>query len=61
MLGAAGRSLEMVIFPDYPGFLLAILPPGAFIGLGLLVAARNWLKARRQSATAPVAAATETA
>ncbi|MBU3825317.1 MAG: electron transport complex subunit RsxE, partial [Candidatus Oceanisphaera merdipullorum] len=25
------------------GFLLAILPPGAFIGLGLLVATKNWL------------------
>ncbi|MCX7896284.1 MAG: electron transport complex subunit E [Rhodocyclaceae bacterium] len=28
---------------DYPGFLLAILPPGAFFVLGLLIAARNWL------------------
>jgi electron transport complex protein RnfE len=31
---------------DYPGFLIAILPPGAFFVLGLLVAGRNWLDAR---------------
>ena len=31
---------------DYPGFLVAILPPGAFFVLGLLVAGRNWLEAR---------------
>jgi Na+-translocating ferredoxin:NAD+ oxidoreductase subunit E len=29
------------------GFLLAMLPPGAFISLGLLIAARNWLAQRR--------------
>ena len=31
---------------DYPGFLLAMLPPGAFFVLGLLIAGRNWLDAR---------------
>jgi electron transport complex protein RnfE len=31
---------------DYPGFLIAILPPGAFFVLGLLIAGRNWLEAR---------------
>ncbi|OHC65499.1 MAG: electron transport complex subunit RsxE [Rhodocyclales bacterium GWA2_65_19] len=35
------------IFPaDYPGFLIAMLPPGAFFVLGLLIACRNWLDAR---------------
>ena len=47
MFGEAGRALELTVLPHYEGFLLAILPPGAFIGLGLLVAARNWLQARR--------------
>lgn len=32
---------------DYPGFLVAILPPGAFISLGLLVAARTWWTQRQ--------------
>ena len=44
-------SLEAIhILPaDYPGFLLAILPPGAFILLGCLVAWKNWLEARAAS------------
>jgi electron transport complex protein RnfE len=35
-----------VLPDDYPGFLIAILPPGAFFVLGLLIAGRNWLDAR---------------
>ena len=31
---------------DYPGLLLAILPPGAFILLGCLIAWKNWVEAR---------------
>lgn len=31
----------VTILEDYPGFLLAILPPGAFIFLGLLIALKN--------------------
>ena len=33
---------------DYPGFLVAILPPGAFFTLAFLIAARNWSDARTQ-------------
>lgn len=40
---AAGLTLEV---PGYRGFLLAVLPPGAFIGLGLLVALKNALDRR---------------
>ena len=32
---------------DYPGFLVSILPPGAFIVLACMVAAKNWFEARR--------------
>ena len=35
------------VLPEtYPGFLIAMLPPGAFFVLGLLIAGRNWLDAR---------------
>lgn len=35
---------ELQILPqEYPGFLLALLPPGAFILLGCLIAGKNWL------------------
>ncbi len=47
LFGDLGASLQLSIIPDYPGFLLAMLPPGAFISLGLLIAAKNWLDTRR--------------
>ena len=49
---------------DYPGFLIAILPPGAFIALGCLIAGRNWIEARQQArlrANPPPATPTEPA
>jgi len=46
LFGEFGRSLQITVVPDHPGFLLAILPPGAFIALGFLIAARNWLNSR---------------
>lgn len=41
-----GASAWQVLPEDYPGFLLAILPPGAFFVLGLMIAGRNWLDHR---------------
>jgi electron transport complex protein RnfE len=46
MFGDLGESLQLTLIPGHPGFLLAMLPPGAFIGLGLLIAGRNWLDSR---------------
>ncbi len=48
MFGESGRALAMTLIDDYRGFLLAILPPGAFIGLGLLIALMNVINARRE-------------
>jgi electron transport complex protein RnfE len=41
--GPNALGLVIQVLPNYQGLLLAILPPGAFIGLGLIIAARNWL------------------
>jgi len=41
MFGSLGESMTLTFSEDYPGFLLAVLPPGAFIGLGLLIALKN--------------------
>ncbi|MCK5262360.1 MAG: electron transport complex subunit E [Gammaproteobacteria bacterium] len=41
MFGSAAEGMELSLSDDYPGFLLAILPPGAFIGLGFLIAIKN--------------------
>ena len=46
LLGPAAQSWTLVIAQDYPGLLLAILPPGAFIITGLLIAGKNVIDAR---------------
>ncbi|HSN70433.1 MAG TPA: electron transport complex subunit E [Steroidobacteraceae bacterium] len=54
MIGEWAAFLETQLFPSDKGFLLAVLPPGAFIALGILVALRNGidssLRARRAAA-----------
>lgn len=42
---------------DYPGFLLSMLPPGAFIVLGCLIAWKNWVEARAAHRNQPVVTA----
>jgi len=42
MIVPSASSIQ-VLPADYPGFLVAILPPGAFFVLAFLVAGRNWL------------------
>jgi electron transport complex protein RnfE len=46
MFGEAAKVLTIVFNDDYPGFLLAILPPGAFFGLAGLIVAKNLVDAR---------------
>ncbi len=46
LFGGIAEHWTIHIFHDYGGFLLAILPPGAFIGLGLMIAVKNVLDAR---------------
>jgi electron transport complex protein RnfE len=41
-----GAHALQILPEDYPGFLLAALPPGAFIMLGCLIAGKNWLSER---------------
>ena len=36
------KPYVLTVIADYHGFLLAILPPGAFLGLACLIAFRNW-------------------
>ena len=41
MFGDMAKDWTFQINKDYRGFLLAILPPGAFLGMGLLIALKN--------------------
>ena len=47
-LGESAKSLVITVVPNYHGFLLAVLPPGAFITLGCLIAGKNWLNLRAE-------------
>ncbi|GAB1392855.1 electron transport complex subunit E [Rhodocyclaceae bacterium] len=41
-----GAQAWQILPEDYPGFLLFILPPGAFFVIGVMIAGRNWLEYR---------------
>ncbi|MBE9564736.1 MAG: electron transport complex subunit E [Proteobacteria bacterium] len=47
MFGSLGESMTITFNESYSGFLLAVLPPGAFIGLGLLIALKNVIDKRK--------------
>ncbi len=49
--GEPAKHWVIHLLPGYHGFLLAILPPGAFIGLGLLIALKNHIEQRKTEAT----------
>ncbi len=48
MFGEAARDFTITLFNNYRGYLLAILPPGAFIGLGFLIAGKNILDKKQK-------------
>jgi electron transport complex protein RnfE len=41
IFGEWAQALTIVVYETDANFLLAILPPGAFIGLGIIIAAKN--------------------
>lgn len=47
MFGPWARALETKVFRLDMGFLLGMLPPGAFIALGVLLGLRNWIARSR--------------
>ncbi|MGB0733154.1 MAG: electron transport complex subunit E [Pontibacterium sp.] len=61
LFGESAASWKLVLMDDYQGLLFAILPPGAFVGLGIIIAAKNILDERikhwRNKKQAPTQAA----
>jgi electron transport complex protein RnfE len=47
LIGPAGSALKISFSAEPDGLLLAVLPPGAFIGLAVMIAIRNFLATRR--------------
>ena len=53
LLGPAAEGTVIRLAPADWQFLVAMLPPGAFIGLGLLVALHRWIDLRRRRRAQP--------
>ncbi|QQD23979.1 RnfABCDGE type electron transport complex subunit E [Venatoribacter cucullus] len=60
LFGPAAASWKIELVKDYPDFLFAILPPGAFMAMGLIIALKNiiddQLKQRALARQQPVTA-----
>ncbi|MFL1406404.1 electron transport complex subunit E [Marinobacter sp. M1N3S26] len=61
LLGPIAADWTVHVFRDYPDMLFMVLPPGAFVGLGLLIALKNGIdtkleQRRKARATDTVAA-----
>ena len=52
MFGESATWLEITLFEDYDGFLLFVLPPGAFITLGFIIALKNVIDSKREQLAA---------
>jgi electron transport complex protein RnfE len=57
MFGEGARGLTLTLGEDFNGMLLAILPPGAFLGLGFMIALKNVIDGRAASRKVKVALA----
>lgn len=49
IFGETARGWQLTVFPNYNDFLFAVLPPGAFVGLGLLIALKNLIDMRLEA------------
>lgn len=59
MFGAGTEWLTITVIENYRGFLLAILPPGAFIGLGFILAFKNVIDKKMASKQKAILATTQ--
>lgn len=50
MFGSIADNWSLQVFDNYKGFLIAVLPPGAFLGLGFLIAFKNIIDKKLVSA-----------
>ncbi|AMO55370.1 electron transporter RnfE [Endozoicomonas montiporae] len=50
LFGPMAENWALVVFPNYKQFLFAILPPGAFVFMGLLIAFKNVIDKKLEDA-----------
>ncbi len=58
LFGEGAKAWKLVLMEDYRQFLVAILPPGAFIFTGLIIAVKNLIDANIERRKAALAADT---
>lgn len=46
LFGATAQSWAIMVWPNYEDFLFMVLPPGAFFGMGLIIALKNIIDKR---------------
>lgn len=62
MFGESAAAFKITLIDHYRGYLLAILPPGAFLGLGFIIAIKNVIdKRQKQKVEQVIVAQAETA
>ncbi|RDE19475.1 electron transport complex subunit E [Motiliproteus coralliicola] len=54
LFGPVAESWKLTLIDDYRGFLFAVLPPGAFVGMGLIIAVKNLIDERLKQRAKPV-------
>lgn len=54
LFGATAKTWKLTFIQDTLGFQVALLPAGAFLLLGLLLALRNWLITPRRPESSPI-------
>lgn len=52
IFGDMAFTWKIILIDDYSNFLFAILPPGAFVGMGLIIAIKNIIDQRIERAAA---------
>ncbi|PID42709.1 MAG: electron transport complex subunit RsxE [Proteobacteria bacterium] len=50
VFGETARTWTITVFDDYPPFLFLVLPPGAFFGMGIIIALKNIIDTRIETA-----------
>ncbi len=50
LFGETAKSWQLNVFENYPNFLFAVLPPGAFVGMGFIIALKNIIDNRMKRA-----------
>lgn len=46
LFGSVAENWKIEVFSNYPGFIVAVVPPGAFLFCGLMIAGKNIIDAR---------------